>query len=84
MAPIDKIETLEDCLRARLADPRAALAAVTTDAGRLCLTFGDIGAHRRINLRVVGNDVFDPTRPEGAADAAASTKRQKRGSTRTG
>lgn len=67
-------ETLESLLRARLADPRAATAAVTISADRIFLTFGDVGPHRRISLRVIGDEIGLPetftAEPEAAAEEA--------------
>lgn len=53
-------ETLEAILRARLADPRALVAALSISANRLLLIFGAVGDNRRVTLQVVGDVIAPP------------------------
>ena len=60
MSKPEETETLESLLRARLPDPRAMLGAVVINADRVFIMFGDIGDHRRVTLRVVGDEIALP------------------------
>ncbi|SOC47694.1 hypothetical protein SAMN05892877_13231 [Rhizobium subbaraonis] len=71
-------ETLEAILRARLAHPRALVAALSINANRVLLTFGAVGDNRRVTLQVVGDEIAPPAHfaqpaEEPAADPAPET-----------
>lgn len=69
MSKPEETETLESLLRARLADPRAMVGAVVINADRVFVMFGAIGDHRRLTLRVVGDEIALPEIFEAPAAA---------------
>lgn len=60
---------LESVLWARIGDPNAAVGALSLDAGRLLLTFGDVGGHPRTVLHIKGGQVvaIQPVFPKPAS-----------------
>lgn len=78
--------TIEALMRGRLADPRALIGALSINADRVFLTFGDVGDHPRITYQVIGNELElisprevlgeeeqEPAAPEGGEGAPAAT-----------
>lgn len=65
----NKAATLEDLMRARLAEPRAMIGALSINANRILLTFGDVGENARVVLHVEGDEVKIIHRPEAAEEA---------------
>jgi len=63
-----KAATLEDLMRARLAEPRAMVGALSINANRILLTFGDVGENARVVLHVEGDEVKIIHRPEPAEE----------------
>lgn len=64
----NKAATLEDLMRARLAEPRAMIGALSINANRILLTFGDVGENARVVLHIEGDDVNILHRPEAAEE----------------